>query len=384
MDVKKYKLTLFFGRYETRCAGVWMYSVELFNALCELTQENKEVKNLIFPLQVVFSGLENQVTELERIKLRYAELPIDIVSLKDFKNHRRLGIFRDFFRVYNNTKVLHATANVLPMLGSAKKILTIHDLFQAFPVGGTSSYYGRFRCTVYKFLFYLQFHRANLIVTDLEPICEDLKKNFDNVGNVFSVLPGLKSVYVNSKLPDTENKSSYIVAFGSNDPRKNIKLVIDAFLNTHFLEDITLRVIVSSDKLKEELNYFISLNNIKNIEVLSQVSDNELLEIYQKARAVVFPSFAEGFGFPIYEALSQGLPVVTTLGLTIEQIRTEVRPFVVECDPSSLESLSNAMLRAVSQVQRVEKRKNVAIYIRNVLNFKNTAKKFVEIYKKYL
>lgn len=384
MNVKQYKLTLFFGRHKNRSAGVWMYSTELLNALCELTQEEKEIKNMIFPMQIVFSGSDEQATELERIKLRYAELPISIVRLEDFKEHRRIGVVSDFFRRINNTKVIHATANVLPLFGKSKKIVTIHDLFQAYPINQSKGAYAVIRELIYKGLYFLQFNRAHSIVTDLSLVANDIKQKYNKFDNVFTILPGLKSIYTNSKLPDKDNKHPYLVSFASYDPRKNIRRVIDAFINAHFLEDIKLVVIASSADLKNELDYFLQSNEISNIEVLSQVPDVEMLEIYSKARALIFPSLAEGFGFPIYEALSQGIPVVASANLAIEQIRVEVRPFVIECDPFSSDSIGNAMLRAVSCVQRAEKRKKVAQYIRGALSFKNTALEFLELYSKYL
>ena len=380
----KYNLTLFFGRYETRSAGVWMYSVELFNSFCELVQEDKRVKDMLFPMRVVFAGLDEQMQELEKIKMKYADFAIDIVRLKDFKNHRKIGQIRDFFRNFRNTRIIHATANTLPFLSRGIKILTIHDLFQAFPIIKPKGIYQRFRVIIYRLLFFIEFKIADQIVCDLNLINDELLQRYKNLNSVCTILPGLKSVYLNSDLPDKENKSQYIISFASKDPRKNILNVIDAFKNTYFLENISLRIITSSDEIKNNLESYISSNNILNIEVFSQVSDSQMQEIYSDARALVFPSLAEGFGFPIYEALSQGIPVVASSNLTLEDLRVEVRPFVIECNPVSIESISNAMLRAVSLVQRVEKREKVAKSVRNALNFRNTAIEFIEIYSKYL
>lgn len=384
MDCKQYQLTLFLGRHKTRCAGFWMYSVELINALCELVQDEREIKNIIFPMKIVFSGLDQQQDELEKIKMKYADLPIDIVRLDDFKNHRKFGVFFDFFRVCKNTKILHATSNVLPLICSGKKILTIHDLFQAYPVNTPRGIYEKFRILIYKFLFLLQFNMANIINTDLDNVADELKKRYKKLNNVCTILPGLKSVYVNSQFIEREHNYPYLLSFASSDSRKNIRRVIEAFANTHFLENIYLRIITSSNDLKEELEVFLKANNISNIEVLAQVSDIDLQEIYATSRALIFPSLAEGFGFPIYEALSQGIPVVASANLTIEQIRAEVRPFVIECDPYSCSSISNAMQRVVSLSLRVEKRKKVAEYIKNTLNFKNTAIQFVKLYSSCL
>ena len=48
----------------------------------------------------------------------------------------------------------------------------------------------------------------------------------------------------------------------------------------------------------------------ERIHCLGHVSDTELLSLYQRAVALVFPSTYEGFGLPLLEAMSRGLPIV--------------------------------------------------------------------------
>ncbi len=383
MNTKKSKLTLFLGRHETKSAGIWVYGTELLNALCAVTLDNKELGSVIFPLKVVFSGSDEQEKEIKSIRLRYSDLEIQVERLTDFLHHRKVGIFFDFFRRFNNTQILHATSNIMPIFGNAKKILTIHDLFQAYPVKKFDGVYGNFKVFVYRLLFALQFKKADFIATDLFSVYDDLKRTYSKLNNVCTILPGLKSIYIESNLPNKENKQPVLIAFASQDPRKNVRRVIDAFCETKFSEDMRLKIIASSVQLKNQLDVFIKNNNIENIEILTNVPEQEMPSLYSQARALIFPSLAEGFGFPIYEALSQGLPVVTSTNLAIEEIRMEVRPFVIECDPTSQESIQNAMQRAVGALQRVEKRQKVALYVRSVLNFKNTARQFLDLYKSF-
>lgn len=51
---------------------------------------------------------------------------------------------------------------------------------------------------------------------------------------------------------------------------------------------------------------------IPRLHVLNQASDSLVLALYNRASALVFPSHAEGFGWPILEALACGCPVITT------------------------------------------------------------------------
>ncbi len=50
------------------------------------------------------------------------------------------------------------------------------------------------------------------------------------------------------------------------------------------------------------------------------VSNRELSALYQQAAALLFPSLAEGFGFPVAEAMTHGLPVVTSAGTATEEV----------------------------------------------------------------
>lgn len=65
-------------------------------------------------------------------------------------------------------------------------------------------------------------------------------------------------------------------------------------------------------------------------------SDNELAYAYQKARALVFPSVAEGFGLPLVEALQHRLPVIASDIPAHREIGGEVVRFVSPSDTAEL------------------------------------------------
>jgi glycosyltransferase involved in cell wall biosynthesis len=64
---------------------------------------------------------------------------------------------------------------------------------------------------------------------------------------------------------------------------------------------------------QDEQNYLNSLvARGRDIERHFEVSDSELVDFYRTSDVLVFPSLHEGFGLPIIEALSHGLPVITS------------------------------------------------------------------------
>jgi len=46
------------------------------------------------------------------------------------------------------------------------------------------------------------------------------------------------------------------------------------------------------------------------IDICGRVSDDELVALYQRCAALVYPSRYEGFGFPLVEAMACGAPVI--------------------------------------------------------------------------
>ena len=107
--------------------------------------------------------------------------------------------------------------------------------------------------------------------------------------------------------------NKFILYVGTLQPRKNILTLIDAF---HLLKqernDKLKLVIVGKkgwlyDKIFTKVN---ELNLQDEIIFKGFVSDSELINIYQRASVFVLPSFYEGFGIPILEAMSYDCPVI--------------------------------------------------------------------------
>lgn len=70
------------------------------------------------------------------------------------------------------------------------------------------------------------------------------------------------------------------------------------------------------------------------------VSDEQLSYVYRRASAFVFPSFIEGFGFPLLEAMDCGTPVVTSDRSSLAEIAGDAALLV---DPNDPEAIARAM-----------------------------------------
>lgn len=79
---------------------------------------------------------------------------------------------------------------------------------------------------------------------------------------------------------------------------------------------------------------------------LDRVGDRDLALAYRGASVLLFPSFAEGFGLPVAEALSAGLPVICSDLPVLREIAGDRATYI---DPLNLESIVEALLKVTPQ-----------------------------------
>ena len=109
--------------------------------------------------------------------------------------------------------------------------------------------------------------------------------------------------------------SNSFLCVGTLEPRKNLQLVIDAF-ESIWSDGSTASLILIGrvgwlvDELLERIAQHPERN--RRLFWFNDVNDADLNGAYAQARCLIFPSLVEGFGLPIVEALSRGLPVIAS------------------------------------------------------------------------
>ena len=84
----------------------------------------------------------------------------------------------------------------------------------------------------------------------------------------------------------------------------------------------------------------------KDIINLSRVNNLEKFTLYQHTRAVLYPSFYEGFGFPILEALQQGVPVIAS---DIPSSREVGNSMIEYIEVDNIKAWAKAMIAALQK-----------------------------------
>ncbi len=131
----------------------------------------------------------------------------------------------------------------------------------------------------------------------------------DKFNKKFEFLPNfIKSIQVNEKKFD---KFTFINV-GFLDEKKNQKMLIDAFVKNYKNVNDKQLIIVGDGPLYNDLKNYLNKNNIKNVIIFGRASREDIFKLMKKSHVYVHSSKYETFGVVLIEALSQGLPVVST------------------------------------------------------------------------
>lgn len=173
----------------------------------------------------------------------------------------------------------------------------------------------------------------------------------------------------------------FIFYIGGIDFRKNVRGLIESFTllpkNLRQKHQLVIILTVNTDTLSY---YFDSLQaefkfNTDEIVFLNYVDENQLILLYNTCSIFVFPSFYEGFGLPIIEAMACGACVISS--------NTSSMPEALGCseglfDPSHPRLIANKITEVLSnkKLQHLLK-KNNEIHIKK-FTWENTAKKVMD------
>jgi len=146
-------------------------------------------------------------------------------------------------------------------------------------------------------------------------------------------------------LPHIKRVDNRLIAVASADvPLKGLIYLIEAYaILLKDYPDLRLSV-VGSLREGQTKKRLIKLGILDKVEFLSGLSDEEISELYATCTIAVTPSVYEGFGFPVGEAMSSGIPVVSTTGGSLPEVVGDAGLLVPPKDPQALAEAIATML----------------------------------------
>ncbi len=289
-----------------------------------------------------------------------------------FKTHKSKAVFESLWRSFSivnqlkkdRVELFHGLSNEIPFniqKSGIKSIVTIHDLiFKVLPE--TYPFVDRL---IYDFKFKNSCKNASKIIAISNSTKNDIVKYYaispDKIKVVYQSCNPIfyDSFYENepeSVLKEYNIPSDYVLCVGSIERRKNLFGVIEAYnyLKPEFRIPLVIIGGNKSKKYSKILHDLIRANRLeKKVFWISNLKDNISLKyIYQRALAFIYPSFYEGFGLPVVEALLSRTPVITSNLSSLPEAGGENSLYV---DPKQPNEIANAIVKVLDSSSLREK-----------------------------
>jgi glycosyltransferase involved in cell wall biosynthesis len=143
----------------------------------------------------------------------------------------------------------------------------------------------------------------------------------------------------------------YILSLATHEARKNIVGLIEGYQAARMkLPSLPPLVLAGTRRhsLPEEL--------LSHVHVLGYVPAKHRPALLRGAQALLFPSFNEGFGLPVLEALACGTPVITSVATPPSSLfRTGVFPV----DPYNVHDIARALMEAISSPHDISQKQRL-------------------------
>lgn len=222
----------------------------------------------------------------------------------------------------------------VPIFYEGKFVVTIHDLIhQHFKMQRASTlnpliYY--FKHLAYKKVFASALKKSEQIITVSEFVKGQLREECNVSGrkiiitqegveeNILDLSERMTEKDIKGVLSKFKVSPPFIFYVGNAHPHKNVEGLIEAFLTLRKNYQYLKLVLSGSDhyfwkKIREKYNH-------RDIIYTGFIIDPELVALYKSAQCFVMPSFEEGFGIPLLEAMASNCPVASSIAGSLPEV----------------------------------------------------------------
>ena len=331
--------------------------------------------------------------DLKMYARRFKGKPIGFHTEHSLLRHFRLPKFCEplmksvgLIETFVNADLYHATDHYLPLKLCSNYIVTIHDLiFLTAPEK-------RWEIHKYQAKYVPEFARnSQHVITCSESTKNDIVEYIGITPEKVSVIPWGIDHELFSPIADKKEidlllrekfgiNKPYFLAVACSVGRKNTPRLLEAW--TQVLKKCSDFKLVLVWNPPDEIRKHCDKSEFKeSIIFTGRVDDDILRALYQCSECVIYPSICEGFGLPILEAMSCGIPVITSNISSMPEVGKELAYYIT---PYETESISNGILNFIRSLPVTNQERKNYINHAKKYNWQKCAEQTINIYEKFL
>ncbi len=323
-------------------------------------------------------------------------LPKDYAQFEETKNFQKVSAdykwygFAEQFKfpqLLNKFKldIVHFPHFNVPIFYKGKFVVTIHDLIHQHYVMSRATTLNPLTYNIkrlgYRKVFKTAIQKSLKILVPSDFVKKDLIKEWNVSPDKIIATPEAvdDTLFAIAKKvsPKKLDRALFLFYVGNAHPHKNIEGLIKVFLRLKKnYKDLKL-VLAGADhyfwqRIKKEFQH-------EDIYYKGYISDEELVEYYKSAVLFVLPSFEEGFGIPLLEAMALGCPVVCSSVAALPEVGGDACVYFDPRDSDDIEKkISSVLDSKVLQGQLAEK----GLERSRQFSWRKLAQKTLEVYLK--
>jgi len=282
--------------------------------------------------------------------------------------------------------LLHSPDFIPPWRGRFRRLITVHDL--------TFLYYPQFLTAESRHYYNGQIERAVRVANH---ISADSTNTKDDLVRLLNVPPEKITVVLLAHNPMYRPldaaacepllarlglERGYVLFTGTLEPRKNVTGLLTAYRALFDRKPSVPPLVLAGRRgwLFDEI--FAQIEKLKLTErahFIENLPNEDLVALYNAAGLLVLPSFYEGFGLTVLEAMACGTPVVCSERGSLPEVAGDAALLV---NPDDLDELTNAMQRALEdETLRAQLRERGLGNVKR-FSWEKTARETLDIYKR--
>jgi glycosyltransferase involved in cell wall biosynthesis len=284
-------------------------------------------------------------------------------------------------------ELVHGPVNIIPLVSRIPTVVTIHDLaFLQYP-----DQYPPFQRRYLKTMTSASVRRADRVIAVSEFTGRDVAQRLGiSESKIVTVPNGVSSDFyprqdsdeldqfrVSNDLPD-----EFLLFIGTLQPRKNLIGLLRAFSLLDPSERLPLYVVGGTGWMYSPIYEEVKRLGIEDDVHFPGYAASESLPLwYSAATAFIYPSFFEGFGLPVLEAMACGTPVVTSNRTSLPEVVGEAGVLANPDSPDDLAAAMRALLNDSDQRSKLAAagRKQAATF-----TWQRTARETADVYRRVL